>query len=317
VTDETKKFREDQSARSLAELLLLRDRLKQEGELELLNRIRICQEPIILKCLTCKARREVKQRCKRRWCPCCARQLAADRATMLEYIVERMRWPLFVTLTMRHSSIVSAADVRTLRIAFGKFRRHKLWSTRTRGGVASVELTNDAGGWHPHLHSVCDCQWMAVGTPPPRPRATPEEWKTACTSAAKEMGNAWAKLLGQDEASVRIKRCARATIAKEVTKYTVKNQDLVQAVGSTGDIIRSIDRTRAFTTFGTAHGQKTAEIRKAAKAYAKAKRAAFFEENPTERCCGDPMMMPISELESGARRAATSAGIPWCQVWSD
>lgn len=291
------------------ELVLLRARLTQENEVELLNRIKLCQEPLKLICLSCRHKKTVRQRCKKRWCPCCARQLAAARADELEYLVERMRWPLFVTLTMRHSSTVLPADITTLRRAFGRLRHQKLWKSRTQGGAATVELTNQEGGWHPHLHAVIDCEWLAVKEPRPAYRASAEEKRAAYKRAAVELGTAWAKLLKQPTASVRVKRAYRGTIGKEVSKYTVKAQDLIQSTTSPGDIIRALDRTRSFTTFGHAHGQKCSQIRKASKDYAKQKRASWVEAKGTPACCpaDDYVLEPFADapgflLKTEARR---------------
>lgn len=273
-------------------MLLLRGRLRDENEQELLAKISICQQPLKLRCQTCNSVKEVRQRCKRKWCPFCKKQLAAARASEMEFMVERMRWPLFVTLTMRNVSQLSSADVRKLRRAFGKLRHRKLWKSRTRGGVAAVEITNVGNGWHPHLHAVIDCAWLAWKTPRPGPRSRPEVWKARCSEAAAELGDTWAKLLGQQTASVKVKRANKATIAKEVVKYTVKSEDLVLSEEPIGDMIRALDSTRLLTTFGQLHGQCAKNIRAQAKAWARARREAWFEENPREECCGDPDFMP-------------------------
>ena len=293
----TSKQPEIGNRRELAELFLLRDRLKEDGEELLLKKIQICQEPIKLKCLSCGHVREARQRCKRRWCPCCAKSMAAVRADMLEFLVEQMQWPLFVTLTMRHDSLPCREDLRHLWRSFGKFRRRKLWLSRTKGGAACAEVTNQDGGWHPHLHSVIDCAWLAWKTPRPGPRSSPKVWEERCTAASKEVGDTWAKQLGQPAASCKIKRAFKATIAKEVAKYTVKNEDLVAGVHPPGDIIRALDGTRMIKTFGVCHGQQSRDILAQAKAYAKAKRALWVEECGKPECCPNHDLMPVSAHE--------------------
>lgn len=138
-----------------------------------------------------------------------------------------------------------------------------------RGGFVAVELTNEDGGWHPHLHIVCDCYWLSCGAPPPPKGCHGEEMAAFCKAAAKEIGELWAKQLGDSQSSVRIKRAVKGTIAKEVTKYTVKSSDLLESPVPVGDLIRALDKTRAYTTFGEAHGQKVKGIRQAAIAAAK------------------------------------------------
>lgn len=280
--------------RELAELFLLRERLEAEGEEELLAKIAICQEELVLKCQTCGGRKTVRQRCKRKWCPCCAKRLAADRATEMEFIVARFRWPLFVTLTMRNVSSISCGDIRKLRRAFGKLRHRKLWTSKVRGGVAAVEVTNIGNGWHPHMHAVIDCSWLAYKTKQAPPRSSREEKKAAFKAAKIELEGIWSKIIGQQTSSVDVKRANRETIAKEVTKYTVKNEDLVTSEGSAGELIRALDGTRLMTTFGSAHGQTVKEVRLLAKEAAKVKRKEFREANSETDCCPDPDFMPDS-----------------------
>lgn len=290
----------------VVELFLLRQRLKADGETELLGRIEICQKELKLKCLTCGSVKTVRQRCKRRWCPYCAKQLAAARATELEYMVERMRHPLFVTLTMLNTSTICFADIRKIRRAFGKLRHRKLWKSRTHGGVFAVEITNIGNGWHVHLHAVIDCEWLAWSTPAPYRSMPRENKKLLYKAAAQELEATWSKLLGQPTSSIRIKRANKGTIAKEVAKYTVKNEDLVTCEGSVGDMIRAMDGCRMMGTFGSLHGQKSKDIKSAAKEFAKVKRSAWHEEHPRDECCGDPDFMPetvtITDKERRLRR---------------
>jgi hypothetical protein len=284
------------TSEALPDLLLLRSRLRAEGETDLLQKIEKCQQPIILRCLTCERRKTTVQWCKRKWCPCCAKRSAAARAMELDFIVERFRWPLFVTLTMKNCAELLPSDVRKLRRAFGKLRHRKLWKSRVRGGLAAVEITNIGNGWHPHLHAVLDCQWLAWKTPMPRRTDTREGKKKLYQDAACELESTWSKLLGQETSSVRVKRADKKTIAKEVTKYTVKNEDLVLAEGSIGTLIRALDSCRLMTTFGRAHGQCVKDVRLAAKADAKSRRETALEERNHEWCCPDPKFMPDSGL---------------------
>lgn len=217
---------------------------------------------------------------------------------------------------MRNVSAITCGDIRKLRRAFGKLRHRKLWKSRTRGGVAAVEITNEGNGWHPHLHAVIDCAWLAWKTPRPGNRARPEVWKERCNAAAAEVGDTWAKLLGQETASVRVKRADKRTIAKEVMKYTVKNEDLVTTEGSAGEMIRALDGTRLVTTFGILHGQKSSTIKAEARAYAKAKREAWEEENPREDCCPIPDFAIDSWLGNEREdrlRQARRRNAPTCQ----
>jgi hypothetical protein len=164
-----------------------------------------------------------------------------------------MKWPLFVTLTMPNTS--DPEGVRHLRQAFGKLRHRKLWTSRTTGGVASIEVTNTGQGWHPHLHAVIDCEWLAHKTPPPEWNRGADHVAERCRAAQEELSAVWRKCLGEPQAIVWVKRCNSATITEEVVKYSVKGSDLVTSPDPIGEIIRVLERTRLITTFGNFFGR--------------------------------------------------------------
>lgn len=288
--------------RNFADLELLRGRLRQEGELELLAKLAKCQTPFELTCAHCGTRKTVTNRCKRKWCPCCATLLAAQRSQELGYIVERFRWPLFVTLTIRNVETIGRAEIKFLKASFSKLRHRKIWKQRVSAGVAAVEVTNIGNGWHPHLHVVCDCNWLAVKTPHISTGRTKEEKAALCTSAAQELEAIWSKIVKQSTSSIMIKRCNSKTIAKEVVKYTVKNEDLVECEGSAGDLIRAIDSGHIMSTFGNAHGHCVKDIRLEARSRAREQRRTDAELNNEIECCSEPDLMPSDAFDYLVRR---------------
>jgi hypothetical protein len=203
-----------------------------------------------------------------------------------------MRSPLFVTLTMRNSDDLSLRGVRELKRAFGKFRHRNLWKSKVRGGIAAVEITNIGNGWHPHLHAVVDCRWLSNGTPAIHWRDQPARCAEKCRLSAEEVQKVWSKCIGQETSSVDIMRANRATISKEVLKYTIKNEDLVMCEGKIGDVIRALDGSRLLTTFGQCHGQCVKEIRREAKEQAKAAREKATPSDPSADCCPSPEFWP-------------------------
>lgn len=230
-------------------------RLEQEGRLDLSEQLRRCGQKVVLRSICCGDARLGMTRCKNKWCPSCARSLAAERSNRLQQVVQTFEWPLFVTLTMRNVDDLKADAVRDLRRAFGRWRRMKDNKAIT-GGVASVEVTNIGNGWHPHLHMVIDCAWLGPARLRPA-RWESQEKKAECYRQAKiQMEHTWAKALRQDVAVVHAKRCDAKTIAREVLKYSVKGTDLVNAPENIGSLIDCLKRTRLVTTFGTVHGFK-------------------------------------------------------------
>lgn len=297
-----------------AELCLLRARLKAEGESELLKKISICQTEMTMACTSCAGRTKIKMSCKRKWCPCCARQLAAGRVAELDLIIKSMRHPLFVTLTMKNVSEISSGDVRRLRRCFGKLRHRKIWKTRVTGGAAAIEIVNTGKGWHPHIHAIVECKWLAIKTPEESRYDRPAVKKAKRKAAAQEFERIWSKILGQESSSVKISRVSGASqsprdnpdsnpdsgpknIGLEVLKYAITAESLLSCKEPIGDMLRAIDGTRMMTTFGVAHGSKVRDIRLTAKARLKAERQAATTDRAPRCGCGDESFMPLRVME--------------------
>lgn len=225
-----------------------------------------------------------------------------------------MRWPLFVTLTMRNVSEISSSDIRKLRRNFGKLRHRKLWRDRVTGGAASIEIVNTGNGWHPHLHCIIDCEWLAIKTPKIMGRDSRDEIKAKCKSAAQELERVWSKILNQETSSVRVSRVSGANqpgrnkpeeksgrpqknIRFEVLKYAITAESLLSCEEPIGNMLRAIDGTRLMTTFGMAHGSKVRDIRLDAKARLKAERHAATADRAPRCGCGDECFLPVEFLK--------------------
>jgi hypothetical protein len=280
----------------------LKTRLEEEGADDLLKAFTHCGDPLKLHCLTCGHVHIAESRCRRKWCPVCSRKIATERALKYAAAVDAMQWPLFVTLTMPNVEQIGLEEeinhVRKLRRAFGKLRHRKLWSKRVRGGVAAIEVTNIGNGWHPHLHAIIDCQWLAWKVKMP-PRGTSRAVILERLKAAnQELGETWAKCLGvkssrDDWAGTiyKVKRTSGSTVVQEVLKYSVKGDDLVKAQDDIAPLIRVLDRCRLVTSFGSLFGK-----------------LRVTDEEPREpfMCpdCGDTAFAPESPLDAllGYRR---------------
>lgn len=125
-----------------------------------------------------------------------------------------------------------------------------------RGGVASIEVTNIGNGWHPHLHMVCDCPWLGDPRMKPMHWEEPAEKEEAYRQNKILLETSWAKALRHKEARVHVKRASLGDIVREVVKYSVKGQDLIECKERVGPLIDCLKLTRLMTTFGFAHGFK-------------------------------------------------------------
>lgn len=254
--------------------------LDEWGETEFANKLRSCSEKILIHCIECDHDLVTEKHCKRRWCPVCARVISAERVAKFSGAIKRMNSPLFVTLTMPNVTD-ARAGIHEIRKAFGRWKRQKWFKELdVKGGIASLEITNRGKGWHPHLHVLLDCPWLAPSRLMPQPGDSPRIIKSKCSESQAQLSAAWATALRTETAIVHVKK-AGPEIAREVLKYSVKPSDLIECADNPGDIIRAMDRTRLVTTWGSCYGL-SAEI--------KAEAAALKEPCKCEKCGGSNWM---------------------------
>lgn len=183
----------------------------------------------------------------------CAHKLAAQKVARYKLAWSRMKWPLFVTLTVR-STDDAFVGVRSLVEKFFAFRRGKWWkSCKIAGGIRGLELTHGAGGWHPHLHLLIDCEWLAIDTPKPAPGDSRQKVKLKLKAAQRELVRKWASHVGDIEAVVWVKRAKPGT-EREVIKYSVKPSELVKLKSRAAEAIRAMEGTRACQCWGNCLG---------------------------------------------------------------
>lgn len=271
VSGEESKDTEARKAAALearkAERKQLLDRLDEDGEYELAGILETCGEPMKLHCVACGTVKCVEKRCRKRWCPVCARQISAKRVAKYAGAVARMQWPLFVTLTRPNVRTITLETIKEMRRAYRRMRQRKWWDKAVVGGIASLEITNTGKGWHPHIHSILDCRWLAKKTPPPKATDTRDGMRAKFKSAGSEVAAEWAHALGMKRASVHVKRAYTArdlgphtgnndSIAVEVLKYSVKAADLINTPEPIGDLIRLLGAARLVSSWGSMYGRK-------------------------------------------------------------
>lgn len=230
-------------------------RLVDEDEDELANSLAKCGEQFLLHCTNCGHQHVAEKRCSQKWCPVCVRKISTQRSLKYSRAAEQCQWPLFLTLTRANIGDLSVQDIRDLRRRFGKFRRQIFWAANVKGGVACMEITNTGRGWHPHLHCLLDCRWLAIKTPEPKPYYSRAVKAERFKRAAAELESNWSKCLGQLVSSVKVKRTSGPDIVKEVCKYAVKGSDLVESPDPIGPAIWAMKSTRLVTTFGSFYGK--------------------------------------------------------------
>ena len=225
----------------------LEERLRGEGGHKFADMLAKCGQPVRLVCCACGEKSIAESRCKKRWCPSCAYFIAAERVAKYKQAAEAFQWPLFVTLTMRNT--IDADGLKLMKKAWGKLRRRKLIASRVRSGIVGFEMTNKGQGWHPHCHALLDCEWLALHVPPPVRTDSKEIKANKCRAAAEELGTLWARIVGQETASVHVRRGDAAALV-EVLKYSVKGSDLIECTDRATDLIEVMQGMRLITTFG-------------------------------------------------------------------
>jgi hypothetical protein len=217
-------------------------------------------------CTNCGTPRLAEARCKKRWCPVCARAISAKRVAKYVGAVESMQWPLFLTLTRPNLDVLHLQHIKEMRSAFRRMRQRVWWPRCVKGGIASIEITNIGNGWHPHIHAIIDCRWLSVTTPAPRPFDSRAMIKNKCEKAARETAAAWAAAMRLPECRIHVKRAytERTTpemprnnqsIAIEVLKYSVKPGDLINCKEPIGDLIRLMGAARLVSSWGSCYGK--------------------------------------------------------------
>jgi hypothetical protein len=230
-------------------------RLEEEDETELAGALRKCGAELILVCTNCGHHHPVETKCRQKWCPVCVRQIATKRSLKFAAAAAAMQWPLFVTLTVENVKDARTPFVRKLRRDLGKLRHSKLWKKNVRGGVAAIEVTNKGRGWHPHLHALIDCRWLALKTPRPQAGESRDSVKQKCRAAKRELTNQWKRTTKEKHGVCWIQRADGETCAREVLKYSIKGSELAEFPDRIGPIIHQLRATRLTTSFGSLFGK--------------------------------------------------------------
>lgn len=266
---------------------LLQHRLESEGEFDFAKKLAGCGLPMPLTCSNCGAGKVAETQCRQRWCPACAWTIKQKRLQRFRGAVKVMKWPLFVTLTRANSE--DAETVREFRAQWGKMRRRKLIAERVAGGVCGIEITNIGNGWHPHLHAIIDCKWLALHTPEPHWSDSPEVAASKRQHAQSELAWLWGAVCKQENSNVWVQRVKSDAALVYSLAYSVKGSDLLACQDAIGPLLRVLQKTRLVSAFGSLHG-KTAEM--------------DADERPVMacECCGaEKAICPTSVIYSIAR----------------
>lgn len=230
----------------------LQHRLESEGEFEFAKKLENCGLPVPLVCSNCGTQKIAETQCRQRWCPACAWTIKQKRLTRFRGAVKLMKWPLFITLSRANSD--DPETVREFRREWSKMRRRKIVAGKILGGVCGLEITNIGNGWHPHLHAIVDCRWLAIHTPEPHWSDSPEVVKSKCQHAQAELAWLWGNVCKQENSLVWITRVKNDSALVYSLAYSVKGSDLLASPDPLGPLLRVLKKTRLVSAFGSLHG---------------------------------------------------------------
>lgn len=227
------------------------DRLRFEGADDLVGPLEACQTPVPLTCVCCGSTRAAESHCMRRYCPSCQPIVTAERHARWTTALKALQWPLFLTLTIPNSE--DPASLRVLKKKWASFRRRKIIASKVKGGLATFEVTNKGNGWHPHLHAIVDCEWLAIHTPAPRPGESRAVVAQKCQFAQRELSAQWANMIDSPAGVVWIHRVYGDQAINEILKYAAKGSDLIASPQPIAPMLRVISSSRMLSGFGSLH----------------------------------------------------------------
>ena len=251
--EERKARRAAKHAEATEQRELLKFRLQDERSEKFAAKLAGCGLPLPLTCTNCGDVSTVETACKQRWCPVCAWRIQMARVEKFEGAIQAMEWPLMLTLTQPNSA--DPETVRALRESWSKMRRRKLIQKQITGGIVAVEVTNTGNGWHPHIHAIVNCRWLAIHTPAPQRGDDPGTIEAKCNGAKLELSATWASIIKHHQAIVLAARIHDKTAAKYALKYCTKASELLACKERITPLIDVLSRTRLVSTFGDLHGK--------------------------------------------------------------
>lgn len=189
---------------------------------------------------TCGQASHVARHCDDVLCPWCMRR--RQERLFYRYVdaVTSMSFPVLLTLTVRNVPHINKAYVRSLKQAFARMRRRKLFA-EVIGGVWGVETTYSVTyGWHVHIHALMD-------SPEYIPQAAiSSAWRKTTAKVAELQGGGYV---------VDIRK-ADAKGLQEVLKYAAKGSDLTDSPARIEEYTDAVGGTRNAGSWGSMRGFK-------------------------------------------------------------
>lgn len=170
-------------------------------------------------------------------CVPCAKRSSARLARSLKPVLESIKHPRFMTLTLKNVPAGKLAEQQKhLRNSWQRLRRCQWWKGLVVGGVWTIEAVyNDkARTWHMHLHAVIDGNYMPQ----------------------KELQDKWYAITG-DSYIVDIRKADIETVSRELCKYVTKGWEIPEE--QLQELRNCLHNRRRADTWGTCRNIKKPE----------------------------------------------------------
>jgi hypothetical protein len=211
-------------------------KLKEIGAMDIAEPLLDCHtQQGYAQCNGCRKVKPFWNHCDNFYCPVCQPHLARERADSIEWWTKLVEQPKHIVLTARNTDAITFNRVRWFKSCLAKLRRSKL-ARGWRGGMWSLEVTNEGKGWHLHAHLLVDASWV--------------------DGAALSIK--WGELVGQEFAIVWVADARKKNYLRELTKYAVKGSQLASWSGlDIAHFVNAFKGNRTFGVFGSLYGKRT------------------------------------------------------------
>lgn len=195
------------------------------------------QTELLLCCEACGHTKYVTYRCQARLCPICSWTLSRERAQFSEALLAQMKYPKFLTLTMRTWEGSPRDGIKYLRDCFNKLKAQKVWKC-VKGGCYQIELKPKDNGWHIHIHVLFDAPYIPK----------------------QKLFSAWREILQQKYVAIDIRACRTKAQRSYVVKYVSKNENFHNDPALAVEWYEATKGSRLFGTFGSWYNAKLEEL---------------------------------------------------------
>lgn len=208
------------------------------GYPEMAEKLHKCEEYYkAMFCENCMQFFSAVQYCKLRVCPLCAHRKRRQRQKYIELLLDDMKYPKFVTLTMKRWRHDAASGIDYLRSCMTKLRNRKLFDD-CQGGAYQIEVLLKPDGYHIHAHLIIDMPYLFH----------------------RKLYAAWRDILDAQTVQVDIRAAKTPGERAYVTKYVTKDS-FKQATGYTiVDWWKATKGKRLFGTFGKWYNVKIHDL---------------------------------------------------------